>query len=72
MESYQIQTGVTLRMNIKLFVEEKLSHELLLIIKQRDKSRNAFENSMLADMKLSEMKTSKKIQSSSFFRCIVK
>ena len=72
MESYQIQTGVTLRMNIKLFVEEKLSHELLLIIKQRDKSRYAFENSMLADIKLSEMKTSKKILSSSFFRCIVK
>ena len=40
------QTGVTLRMNIKMFNGNNLAHELLLATRQKTKLRNAFENNI--------------------------
>ena len=48
------QTGVTLRMNIKMFNGNNLPHELLLTTRQKTKLRNAFENNMSTDIKLSK------------------
>ena len=45
-----------------------LPHELLLTIRQTTKLRNAFENNMLADKKLSKIQISKTNQSSGFLR----
>ena len=48
------QIGVTLRMNIKIFDGNNLPHELLLTIRQKTNLRNAFENNMSTDIKLSK------------------
>ena len=48
------QTGVILRMNIKIFNGNNLSHEWLLTTRQKTKLRNAFENDILSDRKLSK------------------
>ena len=48
------QTGVILRMNIKIFNGSNLSHEWLLTTRQKTKLRNAFENDILSDRKLSK------------------
>ena len=48
------QTGVTLRMSMKMFNGNNLSHELLLTTRQTTKSRNAIENNMSTDIKLSK------------------
>ena len=53
------QTGVTLRMNIKMFNGNNLPHELLLTTRQKTKLRNAFENNMSTDIKLSKAQISK-------------
>ena len=45
-----------------------LPHELLLTIRQTTKLRNAFENNMLTDKKLSKIQISKINQSSGFLR----
>ena len=47
------KTGITLRMSLKTFAENDLSHELLLTTKQKTKLRNAFNNNMSTDWKLS-------------------
>ena len=60
------QTGVTLRMNIKMFNGNNLPHELLLTTRQTTKLRNAIENNMSTDIKLSKTQTSKLIQSGGF------
>ena len=60
------QTGVTLRMNIKMFNGNNLAHELLLATRQKTKLRNAFENNMLTDIKPSKAQISKIIQSGGF------
>ena len=44
------KTGATLRM----FNEEDLPHELFLTTRQRTKLRNAFNNNMSTDIKLSK------------------
>ena len=44
--SVKIQTGVTLRMNIKMFNGNKLPHELLLTTRQKTKLRNTFKDNM--------------------------
>ena len=56
------QTEVTLRMNIKIFNRNNLSHELLLTARQKTKLRTAFENNMSTDVKLSKAQISKIIQ----------
>ena len=59
-------TGVTLRMNIKIFNGNNLPYELLLTTRQKLKLRNAFENNMLTNIKLSKAQISKIIQSGEF------
>ena len=53
-------------MNLKMFDGNDLSHELLLTIRQKTKLRNAFNNNMLTDIKLSKAQISKIIQSGGF------
>ena len=60
------KTGVTLRMNIKIFNGNNLPPELLLITRPKTKFTNAFENNMLTDIKLSRTQISKIIQSGGF------
>ena len=62
------QTGTTtLRMNIRMFNGNNLPHELLLTTRQTTKLRNAVENSMSTDIKLSKVQISKIIQCRGFF-----
>ena len=58
------KTGTTIRMNLKMFDGNDLPHELLLTA--RRKLRNAFNNNMLTDLKLSKAQISKIIQSRGF------
>ena len=60
------QTGVSLRMNIKMFHGNNLPHELLLTTRQNTKWRNAFESNMSTDIKLSRAQISEIIQSWGF------
>ena len=53
-------------MSMKMFYGNTLSHELLLIIRQKTKLRNAFENNMSTDIKLPKAQISKIIQSGEF------
>ena len=57
------KTGTTLRMSLKMFAENDLPHELLLTTRQKTKLRNAFNNNMPTDLKLSKDQISKIIQS---------
>ena len=60
------QIGVTLRMNIKIFDGNNLPQELLLTIRQKTNLRNAFENNMSTDIKLSKAQIPKIIQCGKF------
>ena len=60
------KTGTTLRMSLKTFDGNDLPHELLLITRQKTKLRNAFNNNMSTDLKLSTAQISKIIQSGEF------
>ena len=53
-------------MNFKMFNGNNLPHELLLTTRQKTKLRNAFENNMSIDIKLSKAQISKVIQSGGF------
>ena len=55
------QTGVTLRMNIKMFNGNNLPDELFLTTRQKPKLRNPFEHNMSTDIKLSKTQISKTI-----------
>ena len=57
------KTGTTLRMSLKMFAEDELPHELLLTTRQKTKLRNAFNNNMSTDLKLSRAQIYKIIQS---------
>ena len=57
------ETGTTLRMKLKMLDENDLPHELLLTTRQKTKLRNAFNNNMSTDLKLSKAQ---------IFRIIVK
>ena len=65
------QTGVTLRMNIKMFVGNNLPYELLLTKTKKTNLRNAFENNMSADVKLSKVQISKITQCGGFLRSLL-
>ena len=54
--------GTTLRINLKMFNGNNLPHELLLTTRQKTKVRNAFNNNMSTDFKLSKVQISKVIQ----------
>ena len=60
--------GTTLRMNARIFNGNNLPHELLLTTRQTTKLRNAIENNLQTDIKLSKAQISKIIQSGGFFR----
>ena len=53
------KTGTTLRMSLKMIEGNNLSHELLLTTRQKTKLRNAFNNNMSTDLKLSKAQISK-------------
>ena len=53
------KTGTILRINKKNFEDEELLHELFLTTRQTTKTKNAFSNTMLTDVKLSEDQISK-------------
>ena len=56
----------TLRINTRMFSANNLPHELLLTTRQTTKLRNAIENNMSTDIKLSKAQISKIIQSGGF------
>ena len=58
--------GTILRISLKLFNGNDLPHELLLTTRQKTKLRNAFNNNMSTDLKLSKAQISKIIQSGGF------
>ena len=58
-------TGTT-RISSKLFNENNLPHELLLTTRQKTKVRNAFNNNMSTDLKLSKDQINKMIKSEGF------
>ena len=47
-------TGTTLRINFKIFDGNDLPHELLLATRHKTRLRNAFNNNMSADIRLSK------------------
>ena len=53
------QTGVTLRMNMKMFNGNNLPQELLLTTRQKTNWRNAFKINMSTRIKLSKAQISK-------------
>ena len=55
-----------MRISLKMFNENNLPHELLLTIRQKTKLRNAFDNNMSTDLKLSKAEISQIIQSGGF------
>ena len=58
-------------MNAKMFNGDNLPHELLLTTRQITKLRNAIENNMLTDIRLSKAQISKIIQSGGFLGKII-
>ena len=60
------KTGTTLRISLKMFAGNDLPRELLLTTRQITKLRNAFNNNMSIDLKLSKAQISKIIQSGGF------
>ena len=58
--------GVTLRIGVKIFNKEDLPHDLLLTTRQTTKLRNAINNNMSTDTKLSKAQIKKIIQSAGF------
>ena len=53
-------------MSLKMLGENDVPHELLLITRQKTRLRNAFNNNMSTDLKLSKAQISKMIQSGGF------
>ena len=65
-KSVKFYEGVTLRLGIKNFNKDELPHELLLTIRQNTKLRNAINNNLATDIKLSKAQIKKLIQSGGF------
>ena len=58
--------GATLRLGIKNFNKDELPHELLLTTRQNTKLRNAINNNLATDIKLSKAQIKKLMQSGGF------
>ena len=58
--------GASLKLGIKNFNKDELPHELLLATKQNPKLRNAINNNLSTDIKLSKAQIKKLIQSRGF------
>ena len=52
--SVKSNEGTTLRLGIKNFNKDELPHELLLTTRQNTKQRNAINNNLATDIKLSK------------------
>ena len=59
-------TRATLRISSKMFNRNDSPHELILTTRQKTKIRNAFNNNMSTDLKLSKVQVNKIIQSGEF------
>ena len=59
-------------MSLKMLGENDVPHELLLITRQKTRLRNAFNNNMSTDLKLSKAQISKIIQSRGFLESFSK
>ena len=62
------KTGTILKTSLKMLDGNDLPHELLLTTRQKTKLRNAFNNSMSTDLKLSRAQIFKITQSGGFLR----
>ena len=67
-KSVKNQAGTALRISLKMFKGNDLPHELLLTTRQKTKLRNAFNNNISTDLKLSTAQIFKIIQSAEFLR----
>ena len=65
-KSVKSNEGTTLRLGIKNFNNDELPHELLLTTRQNTKQRNAINNNLATDIKLSKAQIKKLIQSGGF------
>ena len=65
------QTGVTLKMNMRMFNGENLFQQLLLTARQTSKLRYAIENNVPTDIKMSRTQISKVIQSWGFLSSLL-
>ena len=65
------KTEKTLRMSLKMFNGNDLSHELLLTTRQKTKLKNAFNNNVSTDLKLSKAQIYKIIQSGGFLGALL-
>ena len=57
--AFKNKTGTTLRMSLKMCNGKDLPHELLLTRRQKTRLRNAFNDNMSTDLKLSKAHISK-------------
>ena len=64
--AFKNKTGTTLRISLKMFNGNNLPRELLLTTRQKTKLRNALNNNMSTDLKLSKVQIFKIIQSGGF------
>ena len=60
-------TGTTLRISLKMFDGNNLPRELLLTTRQKTKLRNALNNNISTDIKLSKAQITKIVQSGEFW-----
>ena len=65
-KAVKFNEGATLQIGIKNFNKEDLPHELLLTTRQSTKLRNAINNNLATDIKLSKAQIKKLIQSGGF------
>ena len=66
-----VKNKTTLRMHLKMFNGKDLPHELLLTRRQKTKLRNAFNNNISTDLKLSKVQISKIIQPGGFLESLL-
>ena len=64
---FPLLTETTLRINLKMFNGNNFPHESLLTTRQKTKVRNAYDNNISTDLKLSKAQISKIIQSGGFW-----
>ena len=60
------ETRTMVRINLKMFNRNDLPHKLLLTTRQKTQLRNAFNNNMSTDLKLSKAQISNIIKSGGF------
>ena len=60
------KTGMTLRMSLKMIDRNDQRHELFVTTRQKTNLRNAFNNSLSTDLKLTKAQISEIIQSRGF------